>query len=167
MSTMFVYLRPKKVAYCRAHGAYAISSVEAWAELFEWLEREGLRNPAGRGFGLMRDDPRIVPPSRCRYDGCIELPPGAEHNLPRQIGIQTLPGGAYARERHVGLSGLSDTITRLRDEWAPANGLAVDPKRPFMEIFYDDPMVVPAEERMIDVCVPVIVATASNDRSAA
>ena len=167
MSTAFVYVRPLRVAYARVHGPYARSSNEAWAKVFEWLESEGLRTANGRGYGLMHDNPRLVPAEQCRYDGCIEIPPGRENSLPRHIGIQTIPGGAYGHERHVGLAGLGARIARLRDEWAPANGLVIDPSRPFLEIFYDDPAVVPTEKRTIDVCVPVIIAARQNGKTAA
>jgi len=159
VNTAFVYIRPKKVAFVRVRGSYAASSIEAWNSVFDWLEDHGLKSPVGRGYGLMHDNPRLVPPARCRYDACIEVPLGAEELLPDHISTQILPGGAYARERHTGgIGGLRDKIARLRDEWAPANGIAVDAKRPFIEIFYDDPAVVPEERWTIDVCVPVVVS---------
>ena len=38
-----------------------------------------------------------------------------------------------------------------------ASGLHVDPRRPLIEIYFDNPRVVPAEKQRIDICMPVAV----------
>ena len=81
--------------------------------------------------------------------------------VPAGFDVTTLPGGAYARRRHSGSDLLRSTIASLRDDWVPSQGLHVDPRRPFIEIYCDNPIVVAAEARKIDVCIPVSMAPAT------
>lgn len=169
MSTGFVYLRPLNVVFARATGPYANSSHEAWGRMFDWLDRHALRRDVSQGFGLLLDNPAQVPSGRCRYDACVELMLGCEGLVPEDFSVQRLPGGAYVRTRHTGsYKGLRDAFARLRDEWAPEHGTALDPRRPLIEIYLDDPARVPEAKRRVDICIPVSVQTLSeDDRSAA
>ena len=161
MSVGFVYLRPLRVVAVKAHGPYVASAHEAWRQMFAWLDDSGMRREVGRGYGLMRHDPKLTPEEKCRYEACIELLAGYESMVPAGFDVTTLPGGAYARRRHSGSDLLRSTIASLRDDWVPSQGLHVDPRRPFIEIYCDNPIVVAAEARKIDVCIPVSMAPAS------
>jgi AraC family transcriptional regulator len=44
-------------------------------------------------YGVTLDDPVATPPEQCRYDACVELPPGL--SLP-EASEATVPGGRYA-----------------------------------------------------------------------
>jgi AraC family transcriptional regulator len=44
-------------------------------------------------YGITLDDPSSTPPGQCRYDACVELPPGL--SLP-DAGESTVCGGKYA-----------------------------------------------------------------------
>lgn len=151
----FMYLRPLTVVCVRTYGPYAQSSKEAWQKVFAWLNESGMRRAVGCGFGLMRDDPQTTPPEKCRYEACLELLEGYEHTIPPGFHVMRLPGGAYARQRQQGIDSLGNSIQTLRDDWVPSNGLGFDVGRPVIEIHMDDPAVVPAEERRVDLCVPV------------
>ena len=122
-----VYLRPVSVVYYRVQGPYAISANAAWGHMLGWLDRHGLRKSAGRGYGLARDNPRIVGHGKCRYDACVEVPADLDPAILDQVSTQMLPGGAFARQRHVGdFAGIRDIIVEMRDNWAPGAGLAID-----------------------------------------
>ena len=167
MSTGFVYLRPLNVAVVRAKGPYSQSASEAWENMFSWLHSSGLIRDVGTGYGLLLDDPRIVSPANCRYEACVELVEEARRLLPMTFSIRRLPGGAYARERHVGGAvGLSHTISKLRNEWTPGQNVVIDSRRPVIEIYLDNPDLVPLEKQRVDVCMPV-KAEENAGRSAA
>lgn len=154
--TGFVYLRPLNVAACRVAGPYSESSAAAWGKVFDWLNSSGLIRQIGTGYGLLLDDPRETPPEKCRYEACVELLDEARGVVPAEFNVRRLPGGAYARQRHVGgVAGLAQTISKLRNEWAPEYGVIVDKRRPVIEIFLDNPNLVPVERQRVDVCMPV------------
>jgi AraC family transcriptional regulator len=161
VSTGFVYLRPLNVAAVRARGPYSQSAKAAWGDMFEWLRRTGLLQQIGTGYGLLLDDPRHVAPEKCRYEACVELVDHALATLPENFSVRRLPGGAYARRRHVGgVVGLAETISKMRNEWVPTQGLFVDVRRPVIEIFLDNPDLVLTERQRVDVCMPVSVIEA-------
>lgn len=167
MSAGFVYLRPLHVAAVRAKGPYSKSAPAAWEDMFSWLNSSGLMRDVGTGYGLLLDDPRIVAPANCRYEACVELVDEARRLLPVTFSIRRLPGGAYARQRHVGgVVGLSHTISDLRNQWTPGQSVVIDSRRPVIEIYLDNPDVVPLEKQRVDVCMPV-KAEDSTGRSAA
>jgi len=158
--TGLVYLRPVRVAFARVRGPYAASAPEAWAKIFDWLDARNGRREVTRGFGLAHDDPRIVAKENLRYDACVEMPPDLELQACRTFGVQMLPGGAYARQRYVGPhSGIRQEFHDMRTNWAPARGLALDARRPFIEIYLDDPTRCPPEKLRTDLCIPVVVAS--------
>ncbi len=166
-TTSFVYLRPQLVWYVRRTGPYNQSARDAWQVLFDWVNANKFRSQISHGFGLLRDNSSIVPPEKCRYEACIEPPTGLAEFDSSVFQIQRLPGGAYARRRHVGSTdSLRDTIAEMRDQWAPSQGLCLDNRRPLVEIYLDDPVSAPGEKRRIDICLPVS-PSAQNDHSAA
>lgn len=167
MSSGFVYLRPLNVATVRAVGPYSVSAAAAWKTMFDWLNESGVINSVGTGYGLLLDDPRRVATQMCRYEACIELADEYRSQIPESFSVRRLPGGAYARQRHVGgTNGLALAISTLRNDWMPTQGLVVDTRRPVIEIYFDNPKFVPVEKQRIDICMPV-TASADADQSAA
>lgn len=156
MRNAFVYLRPAHVAYIRAVGPYALSSREAWAAVMAWLERSGTRRATGCGYGLLLDNPKTTTPEKCRYDACIVVDEAHRELLTADFGFRRLPGGAFARKRHSGsIDAIGSVIAELRDNWVAMNGLQLDPGRPLIEIYMQDPKTVPAERLRVDICVPI------------
>ncbi len=153
--------------FVRTNGAYASSAQKAWHQVFKWLDENNIRQEVNVGYGLLHDNPKIVSVDRCRYDACIEIPERFESKIPEPFSVQKFLGGAFARARHNGMTAeLSMTIADLRDGWIPSSGLWLDPNRPILEIYHDDPVTVPDGERKIDICIPVSTE-AVEDRSAA
>lgn len=155
-----VYLRPVPVVFFRVQGPYATSVTEAWVLLFDWLQTHRLRKSAGRGYGLLHDNPNIVGHDQCRYDACIEMTEDMSPAAIEQISTQRLSGGAYCRRRHVGpYDGIRNVIVGVRDGWVPSAGLSIDPRRPIVTIYLNDPACVAPSELKADICVPVATAT--------
>ena len=86
MSHPLVYLRPTRITYVRVTGPYETSIPQAWEKMFAWIDKNGLSSPVGHGFGLARDNPKIVDPKNCRYDACIEMKPHFEERAIRELG---------------------------------------------------------------------------------
>lgn len=163
MSTGLVYLRPVRVAFVRVRGPYGQSAPAAWSKLLAWLDQHRVRSDVTRGFGLAHDDPRTIAAADLRYDACVEVPPEVEALALREFGMQTLPGGAYARRRFVGPhSGIHTEFHEMRRTWAPSRGLALHTRRPFVEIYLDDPARCAPEKLRTDLCIPVIAASEAS-----
>ncbi|MFM1816604.1 MAG: hypothetical protein RLZ98_3299 [Pseudomonadota bacterium] len=124
--------------------------------MFEWLERRGFRDEVKVGYGLAHDDPRTIEADKCRYDACVELSRDAIASVGGEIRSQNLSGGAFVRSRVTGCySNIAKTLSTIRDEWMPSQGLSVDAKRPVIAIYLSDPRFVVPEERKADICLPV------------
>lgn len=157
MHIEYVYLRPMRVLYARAYGPYAKSSHAAWDQMLSWLDARNGRSLVQRGIGAMQDDPRAVGPYQRRYDACVEIKPGISVDARAFIGRQVLAGGAYAMHRLTGHpEQLRDTFQALRREWVAADGLTIDPKRAFLEIYMSDPAIVPENQQQFAVGIPVL-----------
>lgn len=131
-----------RVAYMRYVGPYGSPRiVDMWRHFGFWCQRQGLTSPPRRMFGIAQDNPNITPPSRTRYDACVEVEEDFE---PRdEIGVQTIPGGRYACVPFTG------TATEIRPAWIrfltrtlPDAGLEPD-LAPAIEIFELDFVVEP------------------------
>jgi DNA gyrase inhibitor GyrI len=157
MSANLVYLRPLKVAYVRSTGDYRQSSVDAWERLFQWLSDNGLHAFQGCGYGLVLDNHLVTEPAQCRYDACIEASSMPENSFDGHLQSRKLPGGAYVRDRHVGeYLEIRDKMLSLRSSWSHESGLAIDDKRPLVQIFLDDPRKASVGRLRTDICVPVL-----------
>ena len=152
-----VYQRPRSVAFVRAHGAYGMASQRAWDVMLSWINERGLLLQLPYGYGLAYDNPRRTAQGQCPYEACVELPDSYVELPTDGICFQTLPGGAYARTRHVGpYSGLRHSVVRIRDTWlTEQTHLTIDRRRPFMFTYLDAPGSCEPEELRTDVCIPV------------
>lgn len=164
MSSGLVYLRPVYVMFVRAHGAYGESAQNAWQKMFRWIDENNRRQVVQAGYGLLHDNPKVISLDQCRYDACIEVPEGFQDKIPETFAVQKLPGGAFARRKHQGTaSEIAVTIADVRDHYVKESGLNYDPSRPVLEIYHDDPEIVPDGKRKIDVCVPVSAIPLAGD----
>jgi AraC family transcriptional regulator len=151
------YIRPLTVLFVRALGPYNVSAPRAWAVLGEWLERKQARKSILRGYGFCRDNPLTTPPDHIRYDACIPLMPGLDVDIEGGVGRQTLRGGAYAVYTHIGhYEEAGEIFSQLYRHAVPNRGLSVDPGRPFVSIYLNDPLVTRAVHRRTELCVPIL-----------
>lgn len=168
MSVGIVYMRPMMVAYVRRVGPHAEAGPAAWVALKSWLEATNLRQRVSRGYGLARQNQRLVghiTAERC-YDACIELPEDAQHDPNAGVDMQILPGGAFLRTRlRGGIASIGATFNTLCRNDAPKLRVEPDPARPLVEIYFDNK---PGSEHpyRVDLCLPVVPVTAAKRRSA-
>jgi AraC family transcriptional regulator len=122
--SVLVYLRPTRLMYVRETGPYDRTIPKAWQRLTTWLNDNGLYAPIGRGDGLARDNPADVINQNCRCDACVEIPPEVEDRALRDLGITTLPGGAYACRRLAGsYSRMHSVVANVYSEFVALPGL--------------------------------------------
>jgi AraC family transcriptional regulator len=161
------YIRPLTVVYARSVGPYRQSSAEAWRQLNAWLDRGQRRARVKQGFGFFRDNPKRTDPALLRYDACVPVAPGLDADPENGIGRQTLPGGAYAVQTHVGgYAEAGEVFSELHREIVPKRGLSVDYDRPFLAIYLNDPMITREVHRRTELCIPVLpvrMPLSSND----
>ena len=152
----FTHLRPVPVLFVRAVGPYKESSVAAWEAMIAWLEKNELKSSVKRAVGFGQDNPRSIEPDALRYDACVELSVPMREDPDNGIRMNPLPGGVYAVFRHQGAYSLiGKSFSRMCHEWAPTSGLEVDYRRPFLEMYLNDPAITPDDDRLCDLCVPV------------
>ena len=66
---------PVRVAYLRYTGPLGDPLARFWRnKVAPWLAEHGLLDCPR--YGVTLDDPSRTPPEKCRYDACVELPPG-------------------------------------------------------------------------------------------
>ena len=81
-----------RVACIRYTGPLGEPLAKFWrGTIAPWLADHGLVDCPR--YGVTLDDPLITPPESCRYDACVELPPGL--SLP-DTSESTIRGGKYA-----------------------------------------------------------------------
>ena len=157
MQIGYLYIRPVEALCVRSTGPYKISAPQAWATMRTWLDERGLRAGVTRGYGVIHDNPAITAPDLRRYDACVEVPAALPKVPACELARCTVPGGAYVVHRHIGRHrAIGAGFSYVRRKWVPGHGLQVDPLRPYLEIYLNDPAVTPARELLTDVCVPVV-----------
>lgn len=157
MSTGIVYLRPAPVLFVRARGTLFAASLQAWSTLLGWAEDKGARRGITRAYGLVRDHAGMSGEIEGRYDACIAAATDLDEDPAAGIGLQMLPGGAYARHRHTeGSDHVAPKFQWLCQEWTPGRNLTVDSGRPMLEVYLNDPLEPGPGRMRIDLCVPVL-----------
>jgi AraC family transcriptional regulator len=161
------YIRPMTVVYARSMGPYQTSCREAWSRMNGWLDRRHTRSRVKQGYGYFRDNPKTTASELLRYDACVPLTFGLEHEPEIGIGRQTLPGGAYAVHTHIGsYAEIGELFSHLHRDIVPKRGLSLDYDRPFMTIYLNDPSMTREMHRRTELCVPVLpvrMPLSSND----
>src|SRR5262249_53173867 len=99
MKVDIVRLPDLHVAFMRHVGPYRLAG-RTWEALLMELAREGRLGGQPTLVGICYDDPDVTTPSKIRYDACITV--DGEFQGSEDIGVQDLPGGAFAMITHVG-----------------------------------------------------------------
>lgn len=131
-----VEFAPVEVDYLRHVGPYGAPVAAFWQEVaLPWLAANGrLQEPR---YGVVHDNPEVVPPDQCRYD--VAIARGQPLREPRGARTMRLPGGPYAVCAFRGTPAeLALAKIRLRDEWLPRQRRRLD-GRPILELVPIDP----------------------------
>lgn len=92
MNIDVVERQPVRVAYLRYTGPFGEPVGKFWRNTVSpWLADHGLIDCPR--YGVTIDNPMVTPPDKCRYDACVELPPGLKLPDAAQTSIS---GGRYA-----------------------------------------------------------------------
>ena len=121
MNVRLVDRKPVEVAYLRHTGPYGEAVGVFWKEkVYPWMAQNNLLG-ASR-FGVGHDDPSVTAHDKCRYDACVEVPPGfAVHGGAQKT---TLPGGRYAVLPFRGTATeVGAAWDALLSDWLPSSGL--------------------------------------------
>ena len=129
MNIEIVERKAVRIASRRYTGPFGEPLARYWRNtVTPWLADLGLVDCPRYGIAL--DNPMSTPPDRCRYDACVELPPGLD--IPGSKAT-TLAGGKFAVTRFKG------TGADIGAAWfafvgeCGARGLAMDATRPAFE----------------------------------
>lgn len=151
-----LYIPSTPIAFVREVGPYGRSSSRAWKRMLAWLDERGHIETAGRGYGLAHDNPHVTDESRLRYDAGVPLPATWHESDSAYVSRGTLPGGIYAvRTLRGDYANASTIISEVRDIWMPKSGLVIDPGRPVLAVYFDDPRSTPSESQSAQICLPV------------
>jgi len=118
--------QPVQVAYLRYTGMLGEPLTRFWrASVTPWLADNGLVDCPR--YGVTLDDPRATEPGKCRYDACVELPPGLR--LP-DAEETTIAGGRYAVTSFKGSSAeIGEAWGRFRGAVLANPGMQMDERR--------------------------------------
>jgi AraC family transcriptional regulator len=112
--------QPAQVACLRYTGPFGEPLARFWRRaVLPWLADHGLVDCPR--FGVAIDDPAHTAPDQCRYDACVQVPPGL--TLP-DAAQATIAGGRYAVTHFRG------TASEIGDAWSAFIAAALsDPAR--------------------------------------
>jgi AraC family transcriptional regulator len=91
---------PIKIAYLRYTGPFGEPLGKFWRNSVALWQASHELSDCPR-YGVALDNPMNTPPEKCRYDCCVELPPGVTLTDASET---TIPGGRYAITRFKGTS---------------------------------------------------------------
>jgi AraC family transcriptional regulator len=153
MKVKLIDREPTSVAYLRYTGPYGPPLGTFWMrKVAPWMEANNLM---GRDrFGISLDDPSVTKPELCRYDACLESPPGEV--LAGDAQRKVIPGGKYAALAFEGTGAqIGAAWDALLRDWLPKSGLQLD-SRPFFEHYPVDGRYDPKTGAFsCNLCVPV------------
>lgn len=132
-----VQLPERRVVFVRRVGSYAQAAEAAWPAICQFAYSRRLVEKGRLFIGISHDSPDITPEDQLRYDACITV------NRPvkpeGEVGVQTIPGGAYAVFLHRGpYEGLSRTYDAIFGHWLPASGRQLRDE-PCYEVYLNAP----------------------------
>ena len=162
MSTSLVYLRPKPVAYVRVEGVSHEVAELAWRKLQDWCRETQMSGLIKTSYGIAAPCHRAKVANKCAYEAAIEIPFADFKASDHGLAIRQLPGGAYLRRRHCGSrSSMPSALDMIANKPAVDEGLALDPTRPFIEIFLSNPWDTNEQDVTMELLLPISVASRS------
>lgn len=145
-------LKPMRVAYLRHIGPYN-AVMATWDRLLTIMGKDGYLGGCPMMLGICHDDPEITPPSKIRYDACIEV--DDEFQAHQGIEVQVVEGGEYARTTHTGpYNNLGKTYMEFLGQWLPRSGRELR-DAPCFEVYMNDPQSTAPEELLTDIYAPL------------
>ena len=151
-----------------AVGPYEETMQEAWEHLRSLLIRHGARDDCKPVFALLRDMPHEVPAEMRRLELCAQINDGTRRKLEAEATIQTFAGGSYLTTTHRGgYTVLPRVFGQMYAACSLDMSIALDSTRPRVLIFNGDPAILPAEDLIAELGMPVVDHAPDRPRRAA
>lgn len=138
----------------RAVGGYLDPAliVAAYQRIEAFAQSSRIAMP-GRLAGASRDDPELVPLSRCRYDFGLEVPEGT--SAPKGLQLARRDEGRWAVTRVTGdFAAVDRAWSLLFKSWLPATGLDLR-AAPAEEVYHRTPDEIGWDRFDITLAIPV------------
>ncbi|WP_236690385.1 AraC family transcriptional regulator [Guptibacillus hwajinpoensis] len=109
-----------------SRGPYTEGIPQVWEEFFHYANARGLLNQ-GMVFGTPKNNPYITPPSKSRYDYCIEIKKGNAEDLENEI-VTQFTGGKHVLYEfaepvdYAERNKLIECYAELYSYWLPGSG---------------------------------------------
>lgn len=151
-----IFMKPAVLLAVQMIGPYSEAVPKAWTTIFGWMDREKPDPMPTVGYGFTYDDPRRVAAEDLRYVASVIAPSRWNHNSTSEVSPLSFEGGTFLRSTVVGpYDQIGQSISSMRDQWIPKNGLVLDQNKPILTIYRSDPRVIEPQEQVADVCLPV------------
>jgi len=158
-----LYLRRKKmkarietlpayrIVYMRSMGSYGEANRAVMQRLKKWALTRDLLNDTSMILGIARDDPKITPEDKCRYDTCLVIPEDFHPN--GEVSEARLPGGLYGVFPVVhSARAIAKAWEEIFSLWLPESGYRID-GRPFFERYIGGTVGTAVEPRSCEICI--------------
>lgn len=146
-------LKPCKVIYVTARGAYNESAKEAWDKICSFAGKNKLFGFSTEMIGISHDDPNITESDKLRYDACIRIK--KEIDPAGEVGVKEIAGGRYAIFKHKGpYEKLSDTYNAIYRVWLPGSGESLR-DAPCFEKYLNNPDKTKPEQLLTEIHLPI------------
>ena len=157
MRTTIRFLRPLSVVSVAATGAYEQTIPEAWDFLRGLLTRHGAREACKPVLALLHDLPQSVRAQDRRLELCAAVHNEQRFIMRQDATLQTFSGGAHLIQTHRGPhAALIGLFSSLYASCSLDMNVGLDPTRPRVLIFIGDPLDVPPDELVTDLCMPIV-----------
>ena len=168
-----VYLRSQQLIRFSATGPAQTVSDAAWNSAHDWLVKSGLIGEVGMTYGLAAGDCGLAC-ADCpaagevmTYEACIPLAGLIDGQVTQGLPTRRLPGGAYARQRHVGTpDDIASAFSKLCAQWNGQRGLSADATRPRVEVYLEGRFASSNANLKTDLLLPVAACGLSEVHAA-
>ncbi len=151
-----IFLKPCELAVISTVGPFRDSENEAWAAMFNWLDKGGHHEPNGLGMGFSYHNAADSSADLSRYSAGVKLPSSWSQSDWENLRRSHFNGGAYIVRRNVATyDHMASVISDIEQQWIPKVGLYFDRTRPVVSLYRHDPRTTNPEDRFADVCLPV------------
>ncbi len=150
-------LRAAPVVSVAAVGPYEITTQEAWEHLQRLLTRHAARDLSRPVFALLRDMPHEVRAEDRRLELCAQVNGATLKKMEGEATIQTFGGGAYLTTMHRGsYENLPHMFSQMYAACSLDMNITLDTKRPRVIFFNGDPAVLPPNDLVAELGMPVV-----------
>lgn len=139
------------VIYMRRTGEYGIENYRLMDTFKKWIKENNLYDEDTVIYAVPMDNPDTTEPAQCRYDVCINQPPGCSF-ASNQVQCRKLEGGKYATFLIPHTADAVQAAWNLCSSELEKSGYLLDKSRPVMERYRK----ILVDRHSCELCVPVL-----------